>query len=81
MLFVLIVKRIRYPLPKGKIIVRFGLITYEAQTLLLNGVSVSDRRIRHKYSYDTCRTPFGEVFNSKNICWICDNFGTGLTQI
>ena len=38
---------------------------YEARTLLLNDVSMSDR-CRH--SYDIRRTLIGEVFNSKNIC-------------
>jgi len=38
--------------------------SYEARTLLLNGVSVSDTRI----GVDTRMTLIGEVFNSKSIC-------------
>jgi len=49
---------------------------YEAWTLLLNGVSVSDTRIGHRHSYNTCRTRIREVFNSKNIYWISDNSST-----
>jgi len=44
-------------------------MNYEARTLLLNGVSVSDTRI----GVDTRRTLIGEVFKSKNICWISEN--------
>ena len=40
---------------------------YEARTLLLNGVSVSDS-IGHRHSYDTCRICIREVSNSKSIC-------------
>jgi len=58
---------------------------YEAQTLLLNGVSVSDTRIsvdtcRTLISVDTRRTLLSEVFNSKNIYWIFENSNTVLTQ-
>jgi len=52
----------------------FLVIIYEVQTLLLNGMSVSDTYIGHQHSYDTCR-----VSNSKSICWISDNYSTVLT--
>jgi len=42
--------------------------TYEVQTLLLNGVSVSDTHIGYQHSYDTCRTRICKMSNSKNIC-------------
>jgi len=45
-----------------------SLTIYEAQTLLLNGMSVSDTRVGHRHSYDTCRTRICEMFNLKSIC-------------
>ena len=42
----------------------------------LNNVSMSDTRI----GVDTHMTLIGEVFNSKNICWISENSGMILTQ-
>jgi len=56
------------------------LSTYEVRTLLLNGLSVSDTRIRHRHSYDICRTRTHEMSNSKSICWTFDNSSTFLTQ-
>jgi len=51
-------------------------VVYETQTILLNGVSVSDTYI----SVDTRMTLIGKVFNSKDICWIFENSNTVLTQ-
>ena len=42
--------------------------SYEVRTLLLNGVSVSNIRMGHWHSYDTCKPRIHEVSNSKSIC-------------
>ena len=61
----------------GRVLVTWwSELGYEAQTLLLNDVSVLDTLI----GVDTRRTFIGEVFNSKNICWIFENSSTVLTQ-
>jgi len=57
-----------------------AVATYEARTLLYNGVSVSNSCIGHRHSYDTCRICIREVSNLKSICWIFDNSSTVLTQ-
>jgi len=52
----------------------------EVRILLLNDVSVSDTRIGHDIQKNIYKTCISKVFNSKNICWISDNFSMILIQ-